>query len=78
MQIKYYNHEELYYNSTNIEELNLDNQIMVNLVLRDVGYTYCILCDRLYPTNRIKFHTNNKKHIKYEYHSIISKSLSST
>ena len=26
MQIKYNNHEELYYNSTNIEDLNLDDK----------------------------------------------------
>jgi hypothetical protein len=66
MKIQHH-HPELFYNHSNIEELDLDNQFITELVVRNVGYFYCSLCKKPYLTKNIKQH-NNMKHIEYDYY----------
>ena len=85
MQIDNHRHSELLYTFENIDELELDNQLIVDLIKRNSGYTYCSLCRKPYLTYNLKYH-DNKKHMIYEYYrstatagtDICSKSLLST
>ena len=71
MQIANHRHSELFYTFENIEELELDNQNITDLILRNSGYTYCSLCRKPYLTYNLKYH-DNKKHTIYEYYKDIS------
>lgn len=71
MQIANHRHSELFYTFENIEELELDNQNITDLILRNSGYTYCSLCRKPYLTYNLKYH-DNKKHTIYEYYKVIS------
>jgi hypothetical protein len=72
--MQYYHNPELYYNSHNIDQLELKNKTIVGLIKRDVGYTYCKLCRRPYSTRTIKYHTSNRKHISYHFYKMRSSS----
>jgi hypothetical protein len=64
-------HSHLFYNHTNIDELDLENLYIVELINRNCGYIYCSLCAKPYLLYNIKYHSN-KKHIEYEYYRDIS------
>ena len=68
---------ELFYDFSNLDELDIRNLYVVDLLKRNVGYSYCKLCDRCYETRRLKFHWN-RKHSRYSYHKYISSKSNSS
>ena len=61
-------HSELSFNYTNIDDIGLKNEVVIDLIKREHDYSYCSLCDRCYMKKNFKLHWFDNKHKKYEYY----------